>query len=419
MRTLFSKFNFQKSFNYFLKWTILSLLIGILVGSASAFFLVALRWATQYRELNIWVILCLPLGGLLIGFIYYWLGKSVEKGNNLVLEEYYKPKKVIPFKMAPLVFFGTIATHFFGGSAGREGTAIQMGAAIADQFSILLKQFKMDRKILLIMGISAGFASVFGTPLAGFIFSLEVLLLRKLNYKAIFPSLLVAFVADVCCAKIWQVPHTHYYITEIADYRLVNLLWAVLAGIAFGVTAMVFSKSKVFFKNLFSKIKYAPFRPFLGGIAIAIFVFAIGSTKYLGLGIPIIEAAFSSPLEPYDFAIKVLLTAFTLGAGFKGGEVTPLFFMGATLGNALFLIVPLPMSLLAGMGFVAVFAGATKTPLACIVMGIELFGMQGAAFIAIACIVAYFASGQTSVYSSQNKSALKSKIYAVLKSRFK
>lgn len=419
MHTLFSNFNFRKSFNYFLKWTILSLLIGILIGSASAFFLVALRWATQYRELNVWVILLLPLGGLLIGFIYYWLGKSVEKGNNLVLEEYYEPKKVIPFKMAPLVLFGTIATHFFGGSAGREGTAIQIGAAIADQFSTLLKQLKIDRKILLIMGISAGFASVFGTPFAGFIFSLEVLVLRKLNYKAIYPSLLVALVAEFVCTHFWEVPHTHYYIYEIADYTLINILWTGIAGITFGLTALAFSILKIFFKNLFSKISYTPFRPFLGGIAIAAFVFAMGTTKHIGLGIPIIEAAFSSPLEPYDFAIKVLLTAFTLGAGFKGGEVTPLFFMGATLGNALFLFVPLPMSLLAGMGFVAVFAGATKTPLACIIMGLELFGMQASIFIAIACFIAYFASGQTGVYSSQNKSTLKSKIYADLKSRFK
>lgn len=406
---------FRKALQYILKWTLLSILVGSLAGSASAFFLVALRWATQFREMNIWVIVCLPLGGLLIGYTYYWLGKGIEKGNNLVLEEYYQPNKTIPFKMAPLVLFGTVATHFFGGSAGREGTAIQMGAAIADQFSSILKRFQFDRKILIIMGISAGFASVFGTPLAGCIFALEVLVIRKINWKAIFPSLLVALVADIFCAQVWQVPHTHYYITEIANYSIINLLWAVLAGVAFGLTAMAFSKSKIFFKNAFQKIKFAPLRPFVGGIVIALFVFSIGSTKYLGLGIPIIEAAFSSPLQPYDFAIKVLLTAFTLGAGFKGGEVTPLFFMGATLGNALFLFIPLPMSLLAGMGFVAVFAGATNTPLACIVMGMELFGIEGGVFIAIACITAYFVSGQTSVYTSQNKSKLKHGLYAFLK----
>jgi len=406
---------FKKQSIYLLKWTFLSLLIGSLVGSASAFFLVSLRWATQYREMNIWVILLLPLGGLLIGYIYYWLGKGIEKGNNLILEEYYTAKKSIPLKMAPLVLFGTVATHFFGGSAGREGTAIQIGAAIADQFKTLFKLTEKDQKILLIMGISAGFASVFGTPLAGCVFALEVLVIKKINYQAIYPSFLVAFVADVFCTHIWGVPHTHYYITEIADYTFINIIWTIVAGIAFGITAMSFSLLKGFFKNAFQKIKFPPLRPFLGGIVITVFVFAIGSTKYVGLGIPIIEAAFSQQMMPFDFAIKVILTAFTLGAGFKGGEVTPLFFMGATLGSALFLFLPLPMSLLAGMGFVAVFAGATNTPLACIIMGMELFGIEGGVFIAIACLVAYLTSGHTSVYSSQKKSNLKSRFYAILR----
>ena len=411
-----NQFSFLKKQSiYLLKWTFLSLLIGSLVGSASAFFLVSLRWATQYREMNIWVILLLPLGGLLIGYTYYWLGKGIEKGNNLILEEYYTAKKTIPLKMAPLVLFGTVATHFFGGSAGREGTAIQIGAAIADQFKTLFKLTEKDQKILLIMGISAGFASVFGTPLAGCVFALEVLVIKKINYQAIYPSFLVAFVADVFCTHIWGVPHTHYYITEIADYTFINIIWTIVAGIAFGITAMSFSLLKGFFKNAFQKIKFPPLRPFLGGIVITVFVFSIGSTKYVGLGIPIIEAAFSQQMMPFDFAIKVILTAFTLGAGFKGGEVTPLFFMGATLGSALFLFLPLPMSLLAGMGFVAVFAGATNTPLACIIMGMELFGIDGGVFIAIACLVAYFSSGNTSVYSSQKKSNLKSRFYALLR----
>jgi H+/Cl- antiporter ClcA len=211
------------------------------------------------------------------------------------------------------------------------------------------------------------------------------------------------------------VPHTHYHITEIADYTVINIIWTIVAGIVFGITAMSFSLLKGFFKNAFQKIKFTPLRPFLGGIVITVFVFSIGSTKYVGLGIPIIEAAFSQQMMPYDFVTKVILTAFTLGAGFKGGEVTPLFFMGATLGSALFLVLPLPMSLLAGMGFVAVFAGATNTPLACIIMGIELFGIEGGVFIAIACLVAYFASGHTSVYSSQKKSNIKSRCYAFLK----
>lgn len=406
-----------KLFHYLFKWTLISLIVGGLVGSATAIFLLALKAATNYREANLLIISLLPIGGLIIGFTYFWLGKGVEKGNNLLLEEYYQSKKRIPFKMAPLVLFGTVATHLFGGSAGREGTAVQIGGAIADQFTKLFRLHDNERKILLIMGMSAGFAAVFGTPLAGSVFALEVLIIGRIRYEAIFPSLIVAIIADYFCVEVWNVPHTIYVISEVAQMNLPNLGWAIVAGICFGLTAMLFSRLKVFWKSLFSKIKFAPLRPFIGGIFIAGFVFFAGTTKYIGLGIPIIEEAFHTQLTSYDFLIKVVLTAFTLGAGFKGGEVTPLFFMGATLGNALFLILPLPMSLLAGMGFVAVFAGATNTPLACIIMGIELFGIEAGLYIAVACVTAYFFSGHTSVYTSQIIGSPKHNLFSYLKGK--
>ncbi|MFO7702060.1 MAG: voltage-gated chloride channel family protein [Psychroflexus maritimus] len=406
-----------KLFHYLFKWTLISLIVGGLVGSATAIFLLALKAATNYREANLLIISLLPIGGLIIGFTYFWLGKGVEKGNNLLLEEYYQSKKRIPFKMAPLVLFGTVATHLFGGSAGREGTAVQIGGAIADQFTKLFRLHDNERKILLIMGMSAGFAAVFGTPLAGSVFALEVLIIGRIRYEAIFPSLIVAIIADYFCVEVWNVPHTIYVISEVAQMNLPNLGWTIVAGICFGLTAMLFSRLKVFWKSLFSKIKFAPLRPFIGGIFIAGFVFFAGTTKYIGLGIPIIEEAFHTQLTSYDFLIKVVLTAFTLGAGFKGGEVTPLFFMGATLGNALFLILPLPMSLLAGMGFVAVFAGATNTPLACIIMGIELFGIEAGLYIAVACVTAYFFSGHTSVYTSQIIGSPKHNLFSYLKGK--
>lgn len=406
-----------KLFHYLFKWTLISLIVGGLVGSATAIFLLALKAATNYREANLLIISLLPIGGLIIGFTYFWLGKGVEKGNNLLLEEYYQSKKRIPFKMAPLVLFGTVATHLFGGSAGREGTAVQIGGAIADQFTKLFRLHDNERKILLIMGMSAGFAAVFGTPLAGSVFALEVLIIGRIRYEAIFPSLIVAIIADYFCVEVWNVPHTIYVISEVAQMNLPNLGWTIVAGICFGLTAMLFSRLKVFWKSLFSKIKFAPLRPFIGGIFIAGFVFFAGTTKYIGLGIPIIEEAFHTQLTSYDFLIKVVLTAFTLGAGFKGGEVTPLFFMGATLGNALFLILPLPMSLLAGMGFVAVFAGATNTPLACFIMGIELFGIEAGLYIALACVTAYFFSGHTSVYTSQIIGSPKHNLFSYLKGK--
>lgn len=390
------------AFSYTLYWLLVSAAVGLFVGSASAFFLVSLEWATQFREENLWIIALLPLGGLLIGLSYHYWGSTVVKGNNQIIDEILLPQNIISLRMTPLVLFGTIATHLFGGSAGREGTAVQMGSSMADQCSRILKVKKRDRKILLIMGISAGFASVFGTPLAGAVFALEVLIVGRIRYDAILPSFIAAILADWVCAGLWGVGHTQYAIPFVPAMQPVHLLWAVLAGILFGLTGMLFARACSFWSTLFkSTIAWAPLRPLIGGGLIALSVWAIGTTKYIGLGIPTIVEAFHEPLPLYDFLAKILYTSFTLGAGFKGGEVTPLFFTGATLGNALAYAIPLPMALLAGMGFVGVFSGATNTPLACTLMGIELFGIEAGLFLAVACVTAYLFSGHTGIYSSQ------------------
>lgn len=394
------------------KWILICLLIGILSGSASAFFLVALEWVTQFRIHHDWIIWLLPIGGLLVGLSYYYWGESVVKGNNLLLEEYDNPKKTIPFKMAPLVLLGTLLTHLFGGSAGREGTAVQMGGAIADQFTKFFKLDNSERKILIILGISAGFASVFGTPLAGAIFALEVVYFSKINLKSIFLSFLVAYAAYFT-VEFWQVKHTHYSIPEVPEISLTNLFYTILISILFGFAALLFSRTTHFWGSAFSKyIKYPPLRPFVGGIFLAIAIAGFGFTKFSGLGVPVIVDSFSTANPWYDFLLKILFTGFTLGAGFKGGEVTPLFFVGATLGSALSLVVPMPIALLAGMGFVAVFSGATHTPIACTIMGIELFGLQPGLFIALACIVAYFSSGSVGIYKSQIVKGAKYKLYS-------
>ena len=403
--------NLPKTFRLSIQWIVICALIGFISGSASAFFLVSLEWVTQIREHNTWVIWLLPIGGLIIGLLYHYYGASVVKGNNLLLEEYENPQKLIPFKMAPLVLIGTLITHLVGGSAGREGTAVQMGGAIADRFSNWFQLDKIDRKTILILGISAGFASVFGTPLAGALFALEVVYFSKINFKSVVLSFAVAYAAYYT-VELWQVQHTHYSISYLPEINEMNIVWTMGTGILFGLAAMLFSRTTHFWSQLFSKyIHYAPIRPLIGGAVLAIILFYIGTTKYIGLGVPEIVNAFSTPNKSYDFLIKILFTSFTLGAGFKGGEVTPLFFVGATLGSALSVIVPLPIALLAGMGFVAVFSGATHTPIACTVMGIELFGIESGVFIVIACVVAYFTSGAVGIYHSQIVKGPKSYLY--------
>ena len=393
------------------RWILICALIGIFSGSSSAFFLLSLEWVTDFRIQHDWIIWLLPIGGLLVGLSYHYWGETVVKGNNLLLEEYERPQKVIPFKMAPLVLLGTLITHLFGGSAGREGTAVQMGGAIADQFTKLFNLDNSERKILIILGISAGFASVFGTPLAGAIFALEVLYFSKINLKSIVLSFLVAYIAYFT-VEFWHIKHTHYNIPKVPEINFTNLVYTLIIGILSGLAALLFSRSTHFWGSLFSKkIKYPPLRPFIGGIVLAIAIAGFGFSKFSGLGVPVIVDSFSNVNPWYDFLLKILFTGFTLGAGFKGGEVTPLFFVGATLGSALSLIIPLPIALLAGMGFVAVFSGATHTPIACTIMGLELFGIQPGIFIAIACTIAYFSSGSVGIYKSQIVKGAKYKLY--------
>ena len=393
------------------KWILICALVGIFSGSASAFFLVALEWVTQFRMQHKWIIWLLPFGGFLVGLSYYYWGESVAKGNNLLLEEYEEPKKVIPFKMAPLVLLGTLLTHLFGGSAGREGTAVQMGGAIADQFTKFFNLDHSERRILIILGISAGFASVFGTPLAGAIFALEVLYFSKINFKSILLSFLVAYAAYFT-VEFWQIKHTHYSIPIIPELSLNNIIFTLIIGVLSGFAALLFSRSTHFWGYIFSKnIKYPPLRPVIGGVILAIAIAGLGFTKFSGLGVPVIVDSFSNPSQWYDFLLKILFTGFTLGAGFKGGEVTPLFFVGATLGSALSTVLPMPIALLAGIGFVAVFSGATHTPIACTVMGMELFGIAPGIFIAIACTIAYFSSGSIGIYKSQIVKGAKYKLY--------
>jgi len=385
---------------YFIKWALLCVVVGVLTGSAVAAFLLGLDEVVEMNNNASWLIYFLPLGGIIIGLFYFYYGKEVEKGNNLILEEINENKQSIPFRMAPMVLLGTWLSHLFGASVGREGTAVQLGGAIADRFTIWFSLNHNDRKILLLLGISAGFAAVFGTPLAGAIFALEIMALGNLRWKAFLPSISVAYIAHFICLQ-WKVEHTEYFIYYLPEMNTLNFTWTAFAGVLFGLCAYLFVTSGDIFKQAFSFISFPPLRPFIGGTIVLAAIFLLDTNIYNSLGIQTIKNAFVQQQPLQVFFIKLLLTAFTLSAGFKGGEVTPLFFMGATLGSALILIIPLPLDYLAAIGFVSVFAGATNTPLACAVMGVELFGFDTGIFMIIACVSAYLSSGKKGIYASQ------------------
>lgn len=389
------------------KWLAIAVIVGTLTGLASALFLVSLDWVTNFREKNTFLIYFLPLAGVAVAAMYHYFGQDVVKGNNQLIEEVEDPQNTIPLKMAPFVLIGTLLTHLFGGSAGREGTAVQMGGAIADQLSEIIKFSKANRRILIITGISGGFASVFGTPLAGAVFALEVLVIGQIRYEALVPALLSALIANYVCEVIPWVHHTHYVIGKIPDFNALTLVYAIVAGMIFGLASRGFSEGIHFTTSLFNRLPHPLIKPLIGGAVIVAFFYFTNDTRLLGLGIPTIVNSFSTEQPFWMFAAKILLTIITLSSGFKGGEVTPLFFIGATLGSALAIVLPLPVGLLAGMGFVALFAGAANTPIACLLMGIELFGANGGIYLAIAITIAYLFSGNKGIYSSQKLSTHK------------
>lgn len=404
------KFMHLALLGYIVKWSVIGSLVGVLTGSGSALFLAALDAVTQQRLQHPWLLWLLPFGGALVSYLYWKYGKDASKGNNLILEQIHDGGGAIPLRMAPLVLFGTILTHWFGGSAGREGTAVQMGGSLSEWIGKRLRLSPADRRIILMCGISSGFGSVFGTPLAGTVFGLEVLALGMIRYEALFACFVASFIGDLT-TKAWGIHHIHYSVNTIPAITLITVLKVVLASMVFGLASILFSELTHWLRARFTGwFRNPAVKSFAGGCILIAIVYAFGTREYLGLGLPLIGDAFEGTAPKLAFLWKTVFTSITLGAGFQGGEVTPLFVIGATLGSTLAGLLHLAVPFMAALGFIAVFSGATNTPIACFIMGIELFGSENLVYMFIACVVSYYFSGHTGIYVSQRIGVSKSRL---------
>ena len=391
------------------EWLLLGALVGVACGVASAVFLLALERATGLRERHEEIVYALPLAGLVIGALYERFGAPIQGGSNLVLDTLHEGRPQLPLRLGPMVLVGTVLTHLFGGSAGREGTAVQMGASLADLIAHRFRVGEETRRRLLAAGIAGGFGSVFGTPVAGALFGLEIVCVGRMEYDALFPALVASVVGDLVTRRL-GVTHTAYPSPgPLAVSPLLLAKWVVFA-LAVAATSVTFIELTHRLKTLLERrVPRLPLRMMLGG-AVVVALWRLSATSdYLGLGVPTIVRAFSDPhLPAHAFAAKLVFTSVTLSAGFLGGEVTPLFFVGAALGNLLGRALGLPLDLAAGVGLAALFGAASNAPIALSIMAVELLGASVAPHVVIVSVIAYLLSGHRGIYPAQRLARTKS-----------
>lgn len=384
-----------------IKWAVLSALTGIVVGLSCTLFLEILGWSTAWSQSHSYYFLLLPLALFLSSLMIKYLAPDAEgHGTEKVIEAIHKRWGKIKLAVVPVKLVATVITITGGGSAGKEGPSAQIGAGMASALADVLKLTKEDRKKLVVCGISAGFATVFGTPIAGALFAVEVLVLGKILQEMFFPSLMAAIVSYQM-AKFLGLQYFHQSI-HLGQFSQTLFLEVLLSGLYFGLIAILLIETLKIFERLSKKLKiWKPFKGLIGGIWMVILALIL-SKRYLGLGIDTVQSAIDGAHIPtLAFAWKIIFTSITLSMGGSGGILTPIFFIGTTAGSTFAHIFHLNPSFFAAIGLVALLAGAANTPIAAAVMAIEMFGPQIGSYAAIACVVSYIAAGHRSVYASQ------------------
>lgn len=388
---------------WLIRSAILSALVGVASGACAWALFKALVWATALRQANLWLVWGLPVAGLISGLAYHAWGREAGRGSNLIIDEIHQPVQSLPWMGGVLVFLATVLTHLFGGSAGREGTVVQVSATLADQIRRVITVTAEERKRLLIAGVSAGFAVAVDAPWAGMVFGIEVLTVGRFGVFGWFQALVAAQVSRHF-GHFLGMEHLPSPQVAVPYFELSLIPWVLVAGLVFGLSGRIFVLLTHGVSSVFSKVfRYPPLRPFLGGVLLVLLFQLEGSTRFMGLGIETIQGAFAGSGKPDLAPLKGVFSALTVGSGLRGGEYVPLVFIGATTGSFLSSLIPVATPLLTALGFVSVFAGAANTPIACTILAVELFGGKVAVYALLACLMSFAVSGKSGIYPSQRR----------------
>lgn len=384
----------------FAKWILFSVIIGLIVGLFSILFSECLSWATEFNKENPTLLYGLPLAGIVIVWLYGIFQYSNDKGTNLVLSTIHA-KSELPLRMAPLIFISTVLTHLFGGSAGREGAALQLGGSIANQIGRWLHLDEYDTRVMVMCGMSAAFSALFGTPMAAAIFALEVVSVGVMYYAALVPCVFSSLIASMFANKM-EIDTEHYSINGILPFQIPNIIMVSILGILCAILSIVFIRLLHTTGDIYRKWLPNPFlRIIFSSTLIILLSSALGTTAYSGSGSALIQEALLSHVPSGAFFWKMIFTALTLEAGFKGGEIVPSFTIGATFGCFFGTLTGFSPSLCASIGMVSVFCGVTNCPISSMIIGFELFGIDALKYMLIGVSISYMLSGYYSLYSEQ------------------
>lgn len=391
--------DFGENLKFSVFWVLFSLVLGSVCGMVGAAFHHAIDYVTEFREHHDFIVYLMPLGGVLIIFLYHIAGLKHEPGTNTVLQSVRQQDRV-PVKLAPTIFLTTVITHFVGGSSGREGAALQIGGSIATAFGRVMRVDKKQMTILVMCGMSAVFAALFGTPLTATIFSMEVVSVGTFYFAAFVPCLCSALVAFFA-AQVLGCHSVTYEVSEIMTIDAHNFVYLLGLALCISLVSILFILLMHHSNSLFHKYFQNPYVRVLVGSAILIVLLLIFGRDYLGAGMNIVDQAIYEQVRPYDFILKAVFTAITIGCGFKGGEIVPTFFIGATLGYTVSGFLCIDPHLGAALGMVGLFCCVVNSPITSLILAVEIFG--SANLIPFALVIAFcnVFSGYFSLYHAQ------------------